>query len=59
MFTSSYYHFFLNNFSAKLGKIKIQEGHDGSVRLNWVKEPDLELIEANILTKIHDDYINK
>ena len=24
-----------------------------------LREPDLELIKANILTKIHDDYINK
>ena len=23
------------------------------------KEPDLEMIKANILTKIHDDYIKK
>ena len=24
-----------------------------------LREPDLELIKANILTKIHNDYINK
>ena len=36
-----------------------QEGHDGPVTLTWVyialREPDLELIQANILTKIHND----
>ena len=38
-----------------------QEGHDGPVTLVWVslREPDLELIKAHILTKIHNDYINK
>ena len=24
-----------------------------------LREPDLEMIKANILTKIHDDYIHK
>ena len=49
------------------GKVKKeqwkQEGHDGPVTLTWVsehlREPDLELIKANILTKIHNDYMNK
>ena len=40
-----------------MGKIK-QEGHDGPVTLTWALwEPDL--IKANILTKIHNDYIKK
>ena len=42
-----------------------QDGHDGTVMLTWVsyhiliREPDLELIKANILAKIHNDYIDK
>ena len=38
-----------------------QEGHDGPVSLVCtiaLRERDLEMIEANILTKIHDDFIN-
>ena len=37
-----------------------QVGRDGPVWLTWVllftalREPDLEMIKANILTKIHD-----
>ena len=42
---------------------KEQEGHDGPVMpylsITALREPDLELIKANILTKIRDDYINK
>ena len=35
-----------------------QEGHDGlSIIALW--EPDLELIKANILIKVQNDYINK
>ena len=37
-----------------------QEGHDGPVMLTWALwEPDLELIKANILIKVQNDYINK
>ena len=42
-------------------KQKKQEGHDdpGHLCIISLREPDLEMIKANILTKIHDDYINK
>ena len=40
-----------------------QEGYDGPVMLSWVswhlENLTHKMIKENILTKIHDDYINK